>query len=340
MTNLLLGVDLGASNIKMVELREKKDGYAVKNILLGRTPHNTIVEGAVLDHGAVAKVVGDMLKSAKGIQKDAALALHGDDVVVKRVTVPWNGKGNFQEEFIWSAEQYIGMNSDKASFDAQLLKYDLESQTADAVLAAAQKDKVADMLTAASQSGLNPVVVDIEALALVNLVTHFKGEQKHVNAIIDFGHDSARVIFYEFGHVDMVKYIHKGGKFMAEDLAKDMDIDTDKAESILRDSAAMSTDADAQAAAMAYGSSLGSEIETLVEIYMQERGKEPVDFYACGAAAYVAEVLENIETAMGVSVSHIDPFKYIELPAAFRPLVDTCGAGTFAVAAGLAMRRA
>ncbi len=132
----------------------------------------------------------------------------------------------------------------------------------------------------------------------------------------------------------------KGGKFMAEDLAKDMEIDPEKAEDILRDSEAMDSDADAQAAAMAYGSSIGAEIETAVEVYMQERGKEPIDFYACGAVSYVSEVLSNIETSMGVSVSHIDPFKYIETPANFRPLIDASGAGTFAVAAGLAMRKA
>ncbi len=115
-----------------------------------------------------------------------------------------------------------------------------------------------------------------------------------------------------------------------------MEIDPEKAEDILRDSEAMDSDADAQAAAMAYGSSIGgAEIETAVEVYMQERGKEPIDFYACGAVSYVSEVLSNIETSMGgVSVSHIDPFKYIETPANFRPLIDASGAGTFAVAAG------
>lgn len=340
MSNLLLGVDIGASNIKMIELREKKLGFAVKDILIARTPNRTVVDGAVLDHGAVSKVVGDMFRTMKGAQKDAAVAVHGEDVVVKRVKVPWNGKGNFQEEFLWSAEQYIGMSAENASFDAQLLRFDIESQTADAVLAAAQKDKVADLLTTAKQAGLNPVVVDIEALAIVNLINNLKGVQKHVNAVIDMGHDSVRIIFYENGHVDMIKTLNKGGKFLSEDFAQDMSYDIEKAEGIIRSPEAMNSDADAQAAAMAYGKNLGAEIETQVDIYMQDRGKEPVDFYACGATGYVAEVLENIETSIGVSISHVDPFKYIELPANLRPVVDASGAGTFAVAAGLAMRKA
>ena len=340
MSSNLLGVDIGASNTKIVELKETKGGFAVKNIFLTKTPPSTVVDGSVIDHGAVSKAISDVLNPVKGIQKDAALAIHGADVVIKKLTIPWNGKGNFQEQFLWSAEQYIGMSAERASFDAQLISFDIERQTAETVLAAASKDKVADLLTTASQSGLEPVVIDIEALALVNLITQFKGAQGHVNAIIDLGHDAVRIIFYENGHVDMVTTIRKGGKFMAEDLAKDLEIDPEKAEEILRNPETLNADADAQAAAMAYGSNIGAEIETAIEVYMQERSKEPIDFYACGAVSYVAEVISNIESSMGVSVSHIDPFKYIEIPANLRLIVDESGAGTFAVAAGLAMRKA
>lgn len=340
MSNLMLGVDIGASNIKIIELKEKKGRYTVKNILLGRTPERALVEGSILDHGAVAKAVADTVSSTKGLTKEACVALHGRDVVVKKVALPWNGKGDFKEQFLWSAEQYIGMSSEKASFDAQMLKYDMETQLADTVLAAAPKDKVADMLTASVQAGLNPVVVDLESLALVNLVTKFKGKQDHVNVIIDMGHDAVQLIFYENGHVETVKIIYKGGKFLIEEIAQDLSVEPEKAAEMLRDSDAVQENADIQAAAMAYGSSLGSEIETNVDIYMQEHNKEPVDFYVCGATAYVSEVVENVETSMGVSMAYIDPFRYIEIPANLRPVVDSVGAGTFALAAALGMREA
>lgn len=340
MSKLLTGIDVGASNIKVIGLKEKKGGFVVSHIMIAPTPPSVYVEGAVIDHGALAKAVQDLVRSRKGVEKDAAFAVKGNDVIIKKLTLPWNGKGNFTEEFLWSAEQYIGLSPEKASYDAQLLKYDPEHQAAEAVVAAAPKDKVADILNVAKQSGLHPMVIDIEALSLVNLITNLKGTQKHVNAIVDIGYDEVRVIFYENGYVDMIKTLPKGGKHLAEDLASDMDSDPEKAEEMLRSSEVMGSDADAQAAAMMYGSSLGSEIETLVEVYMQERSKEPVDFFICGAVAYVAEVVENIETSMGVGMVHIDPFKYIELPDNLRSVVDECGAGTFALAAGLAMRKA
>ncbi|ADD67084.1 type IV pilus assembly protein PilM [Denitrovibrio acetiphilus DSM 12809] len=340
MSKLLTGVDIGASNIKIVGLKEKKDSFVVSSINILPTPAGAFSGGTVADTDVLAKSLSECVKKCRGAEKDIALSLKGADVVVKRIALPWNGKGHFTEQFLWSAEQYIGMSSERASFDAQLLHYDRETQTADAVLAAASKVKVADMLDLASQSGLNPVVLDIESLALVNLVTFFKGPQKHINAIIDIGHDEVRVIFYENGHVDMVKTIRKGGRFMAEDLASDLAIDPAQAEEMIRNNATMKNDADAQAAAAAYGNNLGAEIETTVDVYIQERGKEPVDFFACGAMAYVADVVESIESSMGAAVAHVDPFKYIELPASMRSLVDGCGSGTFALACGLAMRKA
>ena len=340
MSKLLLGVDIGASNIKVIGLKEKKNGFVVSHALIAPTPPSTYVDGAVVDNGALANAVQGLVRSAKGTEKDAAFALKGNDVVVKKLTLPWNGKGNFTEAFLWSAEQYIGLPAGEATFDAQLLKFDREHQTAEAVVAAAPKDKVADLLNVAAQAGLHPVVMDIEALTLVNLVTRLKGTQKHVNAVIDIGYEEVRVIFFENCFVDMIKTLPKGGKSLAKELASDIDSDPEKAEEIIRNSKSMSSDADAQAAAMAYGKSLGAEIETLVDIYIQERSKEPVDFFVCGAVAYIAEVVENIETSMGVAMTHIDPFKYIELPDALRGIVDECGAGTFALATGLAMRKA
>lgn len=340
MKKLLMGVDVGASNIKIVGMKEKRDSYVVHHALIAPTPPMTVVEGAVMDHGAVSKTITEMISKAKGIEKEIAIALKGDDVVVKTINVPWNGKGNFAEEFAWSAEQYIGMREDQMSFDVQTIAYDIETLIAKVVVAAASKDKVSDMLNVVSESGLKPIVVDIEALALVNLINENRGKQKHVNTIIDIGYDSVRLIFFEKGNVDTVKSIPKGGKFLASDLASDLSIDLEKAEEMIRDKEIMSNDADAQAAAMAYGNSLGSEIETTVDIYMQERGKEPVDFYICGALSEVAEIIENIETSMGASVIQIDPFKNIELPDAKKSAVEECGAATFALAVSLAMRKA
>jgi type IV pilus assembly protein PilM len=340
MSSLLLGVDIGASNIKIVELKEKKDGYTVKNMFVIKTPDKSVIDGAILDHGAVAKALNDSLSGVKGLQKESAVALKGGGVVVKSIAVPWNGKGNFHEEFIWRCEQYIGMKSETSSLDVQLLKYDMETQSAFIVAAAASKDKVADILTTVTQGGLSPMVVDIEALALVNLVTVLKGASKHCNIIIDMGHDAVRLIFYENGHVDSVKTIYKGGKYLIEEIAQDMETDPQKAEEMLRDRQRVADDADLLAATMAYGTNLGSEIETAIDLFVQERGKEPVDFYACGAVAHLGETLENIETSIGVSITLVDPFRYIELPDQFKPLAESHGAGTFAAAAGLAMRKA
>jgi len=340
MSNLLLGVDVGSAHIKAVELKEKKEGYIVKNIMIAPTPPNAVTEGAVIDHSAVASAIRSSVTKVKGVTKDVSVALKGDDVVVKRLKLPWDGKGNFKEQFLWSAEQYIGMTSEDASFDVQLLNFDMEHQIADAVLAAASKDKVADLLTAVSNGGLSPLVVDIESLALVNLVTLFKGVQKHPNAIIDIGYSSVRIIFYEQGHVDTVKVLYKGGKFLAEDMASDMEIDSEKAETMICNREVMTNDADAQAAVTAYGSNLGAEIETAIDIYMQEKGKEPVDIYVCGALAYVAGVLDRIESSMGMTIAHIDPFKYIEIPENIRPVADEAGPAAFALSAALAMRRA
>lgn len=340
MKGLLLGVDAGAANVKIIELKEKKGRYALKNIAISPMPANVIVDGMVLDHGAASTVVKNCLSGIKKYNKDCAIGLRGRDVVVKRLFVPWNGEGSFQENFLWSAEQYIGIKGSRASFDAQLINYDAEKGVADTVAAAAYRDKVADSIAMAQMAGLKPVVADIEALALVNLVSQMKSRQNHCNAILDIGHDSTDIIFYENGFVDMIKSLPKGVKYLMEDMAQDMDTDVEKVAESVRDKKFMGSDVDAQAASMSFGSSLGAEIDTAIEIYMSERHKEPVDFYAVGAGSTIPDVLEQIEIAMKVSIKRINPFEIIDITDQQKALIDQTGACAFAVAAGLAMRKA
>lgn len=340
MSSLLLGVDAGAANLKIIELKEKKGGYAVKNLAAVQMPPDIIVDGKVMDHAAAAKVIKDAVAGMKGAVKDASFGMRGKDVVVKRIRIPWNGKGSFQETFLWGADQYIGIKANRASFDAQVLSYDRELGMADAVVAGAHKEKVGDCLAMAQMAGLKAVVVDIEALSLVNLMTAKHGKKDHPNAIIDMGHDSTNVIFYDNGHVDFVKSIPKGCRFLMEDMASDMDVDLEKAVEIIRNKETMSNDVDAQAAAMSFGSSIGAEIETAVETYIQDRRKEPVDFFICGAGAQIPGAVEQLEIAMKLTVEQIDPFQFIELPDSFKPVAERFGKAAFAVAAGLAMRKA
>jgi len=339
MSSALLGVDLGSANLKVLELKEKKDSLVVKNLAAVKMPAGSIVDGAVLDGEPVAGVIGELVSPLKGVSKGCAVGLRGRDVVVKRIPVVWNGKGNFHENFLWSSEQYVGMRAENISLDAQIIDYDEEKGVADCVIAAALKDKVAQTIDAVKQGGLNPLVVDIEALGLVNLCTKMNGLYDHVNVIIDMGHDSTRLIFFEDGHVDMVKEIAKGGRYLTEQIAEDMDADFDKASDTLRNRDMMENDANAQASGMAFGSSLGSEIETTIDVYMEDRGKEPVDFFICGAVASVTGIVDQIEAAMGLTVELLDPFKVIDLPDNFKNIAETFGHASFAVAAGLAMRK-
>ncbi|WP_415239003.1 type IV pilus assembly protein PilM [Seleniivibrio woodruffii] len=340
MAGYLLGVDAGASNLKIVELKEKKGDFTVKNLFLRQMPSNVIVDGTVIDHGAASFAIKEALALAKGLTKDAALGMRGRDSIVKHMEIPWNGKGNFQETFIWSADQYIGIPASKATFDAQLLSYDEERGVAEAVVAAAGRDKVADCIAMAELAGLNPVVVDIEALALVNLLTMIYGKKKHPDAVIDLGHDCTNIIFYDKGFVDYVKSIPKGCKFLMEELAQDMDMDIDKAAEVIRDREVMTNDVDAQAAAMSFGSTLGAEIETAVESYIAERRKEPVDIRLCGAGANLSVLTDQMEIAMRMSLPKVDPFAAVELPEQLKPIAMQAGACAFAVAVGLAMRKA
>ena len=53
----LIGLDIGSSSIKAVELRQKGAGYEVVNLGLEPLGQDTVVDGAIMDSLAVSSAV-------------------------------------------------------------------------------------------------------------------------------------------------------------------------------------------------------------------------------------------------------------------------------------------
>ena len=184
----LVGLDIGSSAVKAVELKSAGKGYRVAAFRVEPVPADSIVDGAIIDSGAVADAVRRVFSGKQFKSKEVAASLSGNSVIVKKITLPLMSEQELSESIYWEAEQYIPFDIQDVNLDYEIIDPGTGPNTQgtmEVLLVAAKKDKIADYTSVITQAGRTPVVVDVDAFALQNAYEAnygFAAERRHRSA--------------------------------------------------------------------------------------------------------------------------------------------------------------
>jgi type IV pilus assembly protein PilM len=160
----LVGLDIGSSSIKAVELKSSKGGYELVSFGAENLAPDTVVDGAIMDAPQVANAIGKIFDSQRIKTKNVATSVSGHSVIVKRVPLPLMTEDELYDRIPSEASQHIPFDIADVNLSYQLLE-SMDSQM-DVLLVAVKKDKILNHTNVLAQAGKTPVVVDIDAFAL------------------------------------------------------------------------------------------------------------------------------------------------------------------------------
>ncbi|HMF59779.1 MAG TPA: pilus assembly protein PilM, partial [Vicinamibacterales bacterium] len=103
----LVGLDIGSSAVKAVELKAVGKGYKVSAFGSQNVPPDSIVDGAIIDGGAVADAIRRLFDGKTIRTKQVVASLSGNAVIVKKITLPVMTEAELADSIYWEAEQYI-----------------------------------------------------------------------------------------------------------------------------------------------------------------------------------------------------------------------------------------
>src|SRR5688572_1405447 len=120
-------------------------------------PPDSIVDGAIIDGGAVADAVRRLFSNKRFKAKDVVASLSGNSVIVKKLTLPNMTEAELSESIYWEAEQYIPFDIQDVNLDYEILETGTgqDQGSMDVLLVAAKKDKIGDYTNVISQAGKN-----------------------------------------------------------------------------------------------------------------------------------------------------------------------------------------
>ncbi len=192
----LVGLDIGSSAVKAVELKAVGKGYKVSAFGSETVPPDSIVDGAIIDGGAVADAIRRLF-DGRGIKNKTVVAsLSGNAVIVKKITVPVMTEAELAESIYWEAEQYIPFDIQDVNLDYLIVDNGAASGkgTMEVLLVAAKKEKIADYTGVIAQAGRSAAVVDVDAFALQNAYEINYGiEAQAVVALLNAGASATNI---------------------------------------------------------------------------------------------------------------------------------------------------
>ncbi len=141
----LVALDIGSSCVKLIELKPVgKTGTEFKLTKAGMEtlPPEAIVDGAIMDSGAIVDAINRLFATLKVKSVDVATSVSGNAVIVKKISLPQMSAEELGESIHWEAEQYIPFDIQDVSLDYEILEGAGEGGNMDVLLVAVKKDKI------------------------------------------------------------------------------------------------------------------------------------------------------------------------------------------------------
>lgn len=235
----VIGLDIGASSVKAVEIAQKsKDkGFELRALGQAALPSEAIVQGAFLNSSAIVDAIREALDSGRITGKDVAASISGHSVIVKRVNLPQMSREELEDQIQWEAEQYIPFDVNEVNLDFQILESNEEEGQMDVLLVAAKKDLIDDYFQVISEAGLNPVVIDVAGFAIQNAYeVNYEQDPNAVVALVNIGAQVVNINVLRNGIPAFTRDIMTGGAQYTEEIQKALSVSFDEAERIKKGS--------------------------------------------------------------------------------------------------------
>ncbi len=340
-----VGLDIGSSSVKAVELRQQGDGYQLTKLGHAKLPPEAIVQGAFLNTTAIVDAIREAVESAGIRSRDMATAICGHSVIVKKITVQEMSREQLEESIKWEAEQYIPFDVNEVNLDFQILDTATTEGQMDVLLVAAKKDLLDDYVQVIAEAGYTAHVVDIAGFAVENAYeANTDGAADEVIGIANVGSQVTNINVVANGIPVFTRDVALGGSLYTEEIQKALSIGFEEAEAIkIGDRRVDSKDVvpkEVEESMRQVTGQIVGEIARSLEFYSATAEDGQIGkILLAGGSAQVSGLAAAFEERMDVPVEVMNPVENISVGSNVDPEMIEALCPSLAVGMGLAMRR-
>ena len=229
----VIGIDVGSSSIKLVQLKYNKGSYQLINLGIIELPPEAIVDNSLMDSSAIAGAVKNLVSSLAVKVKDVACSISGNSVIIRKIVLPTMPQEELEDQISWEAEQYIPFDINDVNMDFQILSSDVSDPAKmNVLLVASKKDIINDYVAVFNEAGMHLSVVDVDSFAVQNAfeINH-DTKSSSIAALINIGASVMNINVIKEGITLFTRDVQMGGNLYTEEIQKQLGMSTQEAES-------------------------------------------------------------------------------------------------------------
>lgn len=306
----VIGIDVGSSSIKLVQLKDNKGSYQLLNAGIIALPPEAIVDNSLMDSTAIAGAVKNLVSSLGVKVKDVACSISGNSVIIRKIVLPTMPQEELEDQISWEAEQYIPFDINDVNMDFQILSPDSNDPSKmNVLLVASKKDIINDYVAVFNEAGMHLSVVDVDSFAVQNAfeINHDTNSESIV-ALINIGASVMNINVIKEGITLFTRDVQMGGNLYTEEIQKQLGMSTQDAEAgkIL---AHETNNKPLMDVIVKVNETITQEIRRSLDFYNSTTNDERItNIFVSGGGSKVYKLIAAISDKIGLSVDTINPF--------------------------------
>jgi len=337
--NGVLGIDIGSSAIKIVQLREVRGVPTLETygeLQLGPYEGIDLGRGTHLPPQKVTEALIDILREAGATSKNVLFSIGYGSHFTSVIPIQSLDENSIPTMVPLEARKYIPVPLTKVSLDWSPVSINKEHRITNILISAIYTEGLNRYNTIMADSGLTTFMSEVEVFSSLRSALSPKDS---IVAVLDFGASATRLCIIRKGLVSKMHSVLLSGVTLTHALEESLQIQFSEAEEIKRTVGMYSQGDDLGIAkVLTAGLERGiRELHTVLKKYEEGEQTNVDSVVITGSGALLLGLSEYIQQVFSKPVRIADPFSKVAYPVFLEDTLKQAGP-TFAVAVGVALR--
>lgn len=340
-----VGIDIGGSSVKVVQLRQEKErpvlvsyGELKTAAYLKKTSETTPGAGGFLRFvdSDVAEMINDVIKESNVTSDQAVFSIPAVSSFIAMIDLPRLSEEEIEAAVPYEAKKYIPIPLSEISLDWEIID-EGDDKKIKVLLVAVPREIINKYKRIGEVANLNVVALEVENFSAARSLV---GRDKTPTVIVNMGAQMTNVMIVDQGIVRLGNNIERGAAEISRTLSRSLSIDQDRADE-LKLKVGLSDRPEEKEVVdviMPLVDFLFHEVLRVVNSYNRASSRKVERVILAGGGANLNGLVNYVTKLMGLETVKANPFSKVVYPAFMQPILREAGPN-FVVAVGLALRQ-
>lgn len=301
-----VGIDIGTSTIKVVELARQSSGFELRNFKVVSFNPDTIAD-------SLKKILDGLSLTNQTLVS----AVSGKGTLIRYIDVPRMSNDELRKALAFDLDKYFPFDPTTIFYDCHILQEALQDKKMAALVTAVKRDLVEDKIKVFKQSGYELDRITTNAIATANafaVLVNKKDEAEHnAKALLDIGGSLSNLMIVQDGTPRFTRDIFIGAHDLTKQIANVFAVDAKQAETMKYQ---REKSAELLKACEDTIVNLVGEVRVSLDYFMTERNVNVDELFLVGGGAQMEGMAGLFEKHLSIPVQLWQPLTGLKLSSA------------------------